>query len=428
MEDNHNVELPSVMDNNELDIVKNELGLEAVLNQLLPSELLENGYRKMEINEATYLEPLFELAPQLLTEKAKNATIQRSFEEVTKNSYKCILDPSKHLATIKGTTDVYIGGALDNKTNQVAGQARWLKNDAQLTVSNAPDIALNAFNALSVVTGQYFMSQVNSNLLEINSGIQGIQKYLEEKEESELKTAIQELDYILNHLQFIKKSPERIQNTIAQIDGIRKTSRDAINLNKKLIDNVMKQENVSDKEAVINENLNKIRKNLIQYRFAVYIYNRAHILKVYLNNITDTEELQLYYDELATIAQEYKDSFHNAIKCTDNYLNETNALNKAGKMQIVFSLGSGIAATLLGGRNGNYKLGNQAASIVNDLFDDNRKKKKNEFVLTQEEYNEHMSDMMMVESSVKAMEKYIDISHKPVEIISCEGDYYIKYL
>lgn len=412
----------------EFEEIKSNLGLEVVLNEMLPTELIENGYRKMSVNEAAYIEPLFEMAPQLVVDKMNRAAVEHVFKEATANSYKCILDPTKHLATIKGTTDVYIGGALDNKTNQLAGQARWLKNDAQLSVSNLPNIALNAFNALSIITGQYFMSQVNANLGEIHSGIKGIQKYLEDKEESELETAFQELAEILAHLQFIRKSSDRVNSTIIQLDSIRNVSKNSINLHKMQIDNVIKTATFADKETIITENLNKIRKSLVQYRFAVHIYNLAHILKIYLSNIIDVDELTLYRDELAEITAKYKAVFKKSITWSERYLNDTNVLNKASKMQIIMSIGTGVALTLMGGKCNSYKFGGQAAFLVSDLFDEKRNKKKNQMVISHDEYKDYMSDMRMVESSIVAMDNYINETRNVSEIVMHENEYYISHI
>lgn len=57
-----------------------------------------------------------------------------------------------HLATRKGTADVFLGTALANDTNQIRGQASWIKNESVLSFSNASQVALNAFNALSILS------------------------------------------------------------------------------------------------------------------------------------------------------------------------------------------------------------------------------------------------------------------------------------
>lgn len=266
--------------------IKDSLGIEIVTNELLPEELESQGYRKMDFDEKCYFAPIFQFAPQIVVNKINKNTVEQGFKAATDNSFKCILDPSMHLATIKGTTNVYIGGALDNTTNRVAGQARWLKNDSVLAISNAPQLALNAFNALSIVTGQYFMAEINVKLSEIKDGIDGIKEYIDAIKQSELETALQDLFEILDHVRYIKNDRERVRTTLIQIDGIRKVSKEGINLYKKQIEKIMRNATVSDKETIIKNNTEELKKNVVQYRYAVYIYNLAQILKIYLNNST----------------------------------------------------------------------------------------------------------------------------------------------
>jgi hypothetical protein len=131
--------------------MKDSFGIEFFVNGLLPVELEKLGYRRMSLEELRYVEPLFKIAPQLIVDKINEEALERAFKAATENSYRCLLDPSMHLATIKGSSDFYLGTGLDNITNKVSGQARWLENDAVLSISNAPNIALNVFNSLSAV-------------------------------------------------------------------------------------------------------------------------------------------------------------------------------------------------------------------------------------------------------------------------------------
>lgn len=410
------------------NIIKNS-GLKVSSNELSPTELLENGYRKMSINEVTYVEPLFKLAPQLVIDKINTATIQNAFKEATANSYKCHFDNTKyHLAKFKDCKEHYTGTLLNNDTNQICGQAHWEKNNITLSVSNIPNIALSAFNTLSVITGQYFMAQINDNLIEINSEIKVIQDYLKDKEKSELETAFQELTDIFEHLHFIQKNNNRISSTIIQLDAILKASKNLINFNIKQIDNVIKSAVSTDKESIITENLNRIRENLFQYRFAIYIYNSAHILKIYLNNITNVEELNLYREKLESIVEQYKSVFDQSITWSENYLNDTKALNKSNKKQILLSLGSGMAISFIRGQYHLSKLGIKTAAFVNDYFDEKRKIKKNQMIITHNEYKEYMSNMQMVESTLTAINDYISTAQKNAEIVMYDNEYYIKYL
>ena len=361
-------------------------------------------------------------------DKIKKDATQKAFDKAVQDSFKCILDPSKHLATIKGTTDVYIGAALNNENNQLSGQARWLKNDAQLSIAKFPDYALWTFNALSVVTGQYFMSQVNAKLVDISVGIKNIQEYLDAKEQSELETAFQELNEIIAHLKYSIKDADRTRNVVNQLDEIKRISSNSINLHKRSVEKLKKEATFSDNAKVIENNLKDIRNHLIRYHFAAYIYNLADMLKIYMNNVTDIQELKLYRDELAHMVNEYQMIFEETMQWIETYLDETKTLNDASWTQVVTSFGVGIFTGILGGQVKNYKGGAQSALMVNKAFEKNRKKKKDSIVESQKNYKEHVKNVSMLEASVEAIDSYIIATQSKTEIVLCESEYYIKYI
>lgn len=405
--------------------MKDSYGIEFFVNELLSAELENQGYRKMSLEEFQYVEPLFKFAPQLIVDKINKVAIERAFKAATENSYKCLLDPSRHLATIKGTSEVFLGSALDNVTNQVKGQANWLKNDAVLSVSNVPNVALNTFNALSALTGQYFMAQVNAKLSDIKDGIDEIKQYIDAVKQSESEAALQELYEIIKHIQFIKKDPERTRATITQIEDIRKDVRSTINLHRNQIEKTIRSASKTDKEDVISKNTDEIKKHMVQYKYAVYVYNLAQILKIYLNDITDVEELSIFRNEISDTVNQYKKLFDGTAVWVKKYLDVANSLNKASTMQRGILLGSGIISGIL---SRNLKVGEQTASLFNDLFKDSRKKKKEAHIVRNDKYQTQMNDMELIDSSIAVMDKYIDMAGRKAEIVSVEGECYIKYI
>lgn len=410
---------------NDNEVIEN-YGIEILSNVYSLSELTEMGFEKIPSEAMGYLDSLFQVVPQLIVHNVNTKNAEQAVGQAIENSYRCILDPSKHLATIKGTTDVYIGGALDNATNQVAGQARWLKNDAVFSVSNAPQLTLNVFNALSLATGQYFMSQINSNLSEIKNGIGDVKQYIDAIKQSELETAFQDLYEILEHIQYIKGNPERTHETIIQIDETRKIAKNGINLYKKQIEKVIKDSKKTDNEDDIRKNTEELRKNMVQYRYAVYTYNLAQILKIYLRGIDNVKELNLFRSEISNIVKQYKVLFKDSAEWINRYLNESEMLNKASKAQILLSIGSGIFVGALGIKTNNYKLAGQTSSLVSDLFEDNRKKKKKLYVQSDKEYQVQMRDMELIDSSVATIDKYIAMKDKKMEILYIDGEGYMK--
>ncbi|MFC4799466.1 hypothetical protein ACFPA1_08855 [Neobacillus sp. GCM10023253] len=431
MDNEKNTELSQNVNNDELQEHMNDtIGIEFFVNELLPADLESQGYRKIPLDEVKNVEPLLQLAPQLLVDKIYKGAVEKAFKAATENSYKCLLDPSMHLATIKGTTDVFIGTGLDNATNKVKGQARWLKNDAFLNISNTAQAVSNAFNALSTVTGQYFMAQVNANLLDIKGGIDDIKQYIDAVNQSELETALQELYEIIVHIRFIMDDSERVRTTLIQINGIRTVAKNNINLYKNQIERIIERKSESfksDKEKVITDNIEKLRKNMVQYCYAVYLYNLAQILKIYLTNIIDIEELSLYRNEISDIVNQYKSVYNNVTIWAKNYIDETNLLNKVSKKQISLKYVFGFAGDVLGRKMGNYELGGQTEALANKWFDNKRKKKKEAYILSNNEFQNQMNGMELIDSSISVMDRYIDMTRKKAEIVSIEGEYYIKY-
>jgi hypothetical protein len=426
MDNENNLEL--IQKNKQSDIqeyMKDLFGIEFFVNEWLPAELEKQGYRKMSLEELRYVEPLFKIAPQLIVDKINEEAIERAFKAATENTYKCLLDPSMHLATIKGSSDVFLGAGLDNVTNKVKGQARWLENDAVLSISNAPNVALNAFNALSAVTGQYFMAQVNTKLSVIKNGIDEIKQYIDAVKQSELEAALQELNEIIKHVQFIKKDPERIRATIIQIEGVRKVARSSINLYRNQIEKVINSVSKTDSEYMITKNIDELRQYMIQYRYAVYVYNLAQILRIYLNDITDVEELSIFRNEITMTVNLHKELYDKTDVQVNRYLEETNSLNKMNVKQMLLKAGSGIFVGIL---SRSFIAGEQTASQVNDLLEDSRKKKKKAYIARNEEYQTQMNDMELINSSIAAMDKYIELAGRKAEIVSIEDEYFIKYI
>ncbi len=405
--------------------MKDSFGIEFFVNGLLPVELEKLGYRRMSLEELRYVEPLFKIAPQLIVDKINEEALERAFKAATENSYRCLLDPSMHLATIKGSSDFYLGTGLDNITNKVSGQARWLENDAVLSISNAPNIALNVFNSLSAVTGQYFMAQVNAKLSVIKNEIDDIKQYLDAIKQSELEAALQELNEIIRHLQFIKKDPERTYGTIVQIEDIRKVTRRNIVLYSNQIQVVIKRASKTDSENLITKNTDDLRQYMIQYRYAVYVYNLAQILKIYLNDITNVEELSMFRNEISMTVNSYKEQYDKMVIWVNWYLEETNSLNKMNIKQMFLTAGSAVFVGLL---SRSFIAGEQTASQVNSLFEDSRKKKKEAYIARNDEYQTQMNDMDLINSSISSMDKYIELTGRKVELVSAEGEYFIKYL
>lgn len=429
MNDDSNTEISKIENQREIQkYLKETCGIEVFINEMSSVELENQGYRKLDLEELNRVSPIFQFVPQLVVDKVNKIATEQAFKKAMENSYKCLLDPSMHLATIKETSDVFLGTGLDNVSNQVKGQARWLKSKEILSISNAPQVALNAFNALSFVTGQYFMAQINSNLSEINDGIDGIKQYLDTVKESELKTSFEEFNEIIKHLRFIENDHERTKSTVNKLEGIQTVARNSINIYKKQIENLTYTASNTDDKKKVTYRIGEIRKHLVQYRYAVNVFNFSKTVNIYLNDIIDVEELKMFRNEICGTANQYKEVFERTTAWEKKYLDDNNSLNKASRGQIISSIGAGLAVMVLGNNINMIGTARKATSGLLNLFDDDRKKKKTAFVNGYDLYLLKMRNMELIDSSVTAMDRYIESTSQKVEFVSVNGECYIKYL
>ena len=81
---------------------------------------------------------------------------------------------------------------------------------------------------MSIITGQYFMAQINGSLKKIEKGIANIQKFLENDKKSKLQGNEEFLKNIQKTLSYILENEMQQQATIISIQNIKRDSLQAI--------------------------------------------------------------------------------------------------------------------------------------------------------------------------------------------------------
>lgn len=188
-----------------------EYGLSVLRDDATIEEMTDRHYRKVTGDELSRINQLFQYVPQIaVNSAAKNAT-KAAFKAATEGTYRVRLGAGMHLCRSHLTPGAYRAVGLSNVTNQIAGNAELFANDAVLTVSSAPQLALGVFNVASMVTGQYFMSQVNSKLTSLATSVGKLEKMLDAQRHGELKAITQELEDIREKAEYIIIDTKLIQ-------------------------------------------------------------------------------------------------------------------------------------------------------------------------------------------------------------------------
>ncbi len=405
--------------------LKDEYGIEVYHERkMFPEELKEKGYRQLPSEALGRLTPIFQYVPQLAVQNINNGGVQVAFKEAVEGTYRVILDPGTILAKSKQTAGAFRGTELNQVTNKVAGQAEFIENSSLLSVSAAPQVALNIFNAASFVTGQYFMAQVNEKLSDIKDGLDRIEQFLDADKQSKLKADLKTLEKINKQIALIKDDEVQKNATITQLKLIQTQAQGFIIFYQGQVGSVRQSAGIKDKDKKIVKNINNVGNYMIQYRCATLTYCMANLMELYLMDAPDTDYFKIVHEDLREIVNQYKVDY---CLCKDKmklYLDSNNALNKRNSIQISADAAVGVALTVVT----RMPVGIKAARYVDDIFNEKRKEKKIEKIESLKRYMDYCGDTELLDSSVNGISRYIAATTNTIELLKVENDYYTNIL
>ena len=411
----------------EADSVRNtlqeEYGLSVLCDNATIEEMTDRHYRKVTGDEFSRINQLFQYVPQIAANVISKNAIDTAFKAATEGTFRVRLGAGMHLCRSHLTPGAYRAVGLSNATNQIAGNAELFANDAGLTVSNASQIALGVFNVASMVTGQYFMSQVNSKLTSLAMSVGKLEKMLDAQRHGELKAIAQELEDIREKSKHIIVDTNKTNEAINQIHDIQRTAGKSMNTSQELVMSELKSLKKDDKIDTIKAHLESVVKYLVEYQYAAQIYGIATLLEVQMRNITDPDELTMFRTQINKRVDQYKTDQGEAERTIAKYLDQTHVLNDRSALQwITSSLAAGISS-FAGGLFGAVNAP-RFFSLVDGLFTDHQKAQKAE--ISQKSFSEFapLKDTVLLDSPASSIDRYINTVGREIEYVKIGEDYY----
>ena len=411
----------------EADSVRNtlqeEYGLSVLYDDATIEEMTDRHYRKVTGDEFSRINQLFQYVPQIAANVISKNAIDTAFKAATEGTFRVRLGAGMHLCRSHLTPGAYRAVGLSNATNQIAGNAELFANDAVLTVSNAPQIALGVFNVASMVIGQYFMSQVNSKLTSLAMSVGKLEKMLDAQRHGELKAIAQELEDIREKSKYTIVDTNKTNEAINQIHDIQRTAGKSMNTSQELVMSELKSLKKDDKIDTIKAHLESVVKYLVEYQYAAQIYGIATLLEVQMRNITDPDELTMFRTQINKRVDQYKTDQGEAERTIAKYLDQTHVLNDRSALQwITSSLAAGISS-FAGGLFGAVNAP-RIFSLVDGLFTDHQKAQKAE--ISQKSFSEFapLKDTVLLDSPASSIDRYINTVGREIEYVKIGEDYY----
>lgn len=151
-------------------------------------------------------------------------------------------------------------------------------------------VLLNAFSAMSIATGQYFLAEINKNFTQLNQKIDQIMDFLYGEKKAELISEVNFVQYAYKNFTSIMQHSEQRIATIAGLQEARKVAMKDINFYLSDLDKraSIDAKSYAELEEII-DNVCSIRDTL---EVSLQLYVMSCFMETYYAENTDSEYLQ----------------------------------------------------------------------------------------------------------------------------------------
>lgn len=192
-------------------------------------------------------------------------------------------------------------------------------------LSMAPQIVSGVFSVMSMVTGQYYMNQINNKLEKIEKSVEEVIKFLENDKRSGMESNEEYLRHVQNNYQSIIDNDDMRVATIATIQRIKIDSLSNVLFYKKQIGNLGYLNTKKDKADEINKNIYKTQMLVSEYWYSLYLYCFAAYLEPIIARDFDANHIQYILNDMKQKCERYKSDFGFWQETLKKYINNAEA-------------------------------------------------------------------------------------------------------
>lgn len=379
-----------------------------------PKDMVQSGYKEIPNSHLGQIGMMFQQLPGL-------ATHAISYH----GTYRVYFDKGLGVLQQAKQGDGFLRANVvkAGTNNKVTGQAL-LKS-----ASMGPLVANAVFSALSMVTGQYFLSEINNKLSAIDKKVDGIRQFLEMEKISGLWANEEYIQQVVRDFKSIQENEYLKHATIIQLHQIRKESLANTNfyatsfqLKKEELQQLKK--NGKKKEIVMA--ISELGNLFLCYKFVLHTYCMSYYLETVLSGNMDENYLSSVQNDIKDRIAEYK----KGVKTLENEFKAFFAEAKAYKSNEVVEL---ITKTVAGGVSkaffGSYFLGYSIANTVNEKTDAAKAKAKEEVISQAESLVQQCKNYKPFEQISQSLTQYDKIVNKSkIELVCTDDKTYIKFI
>lgn len=396
------------MENNDNALIEqeyfNELGIKSD-RYLSYFEGNKKAYKRIDTSLIGRIESVVQIIPSIIQGVAYSS-----------DTYRVIYD--KGLGVLQKAANnpgMYRANIVSSETNNaIQGQALLQK------VSAGPQIISGVFSAMSLVTGQYYMSQINSRLNDIEKSITEIQKFLEDDKRSHMESEEEFLKGIQKNYQVLIDNDNMRTATLCNIQRIKMDSLANINFYKKQIGDLEFVNAKKDKVEDVFRNIEKINYLISEYWYSLYLYCFASYLEPVIGKNYDEVYIKYVKDDMYEKCTEYKVDYKTWNSMIEIYLDAAKAFDDNKFISFFKSIGD---HRILLGSFGLYATGVLAKKA--DSLDKKKKQKQKDKVFEQLKASS-CSNIAAIEAKQDDLMLFNSLYNRRLEIVKDKGEMYIK--
>ena len=368
----------------------------------------KNDYIEVDSSIAGRLDSAMQFIPEVLLNQALSEDVYRvRFNKGIGVLQKAADNPGLYRANVVSP--------LAN--NDIRGQA------LLQSLSTSPQIISGVFSAMSIVTGQYYMSQITDSLRSIEKQVQSIQKFLEDDKRSSLEAYEQFLrNTQIEHQSIIQNACLR-QSTLTNIQKIKIDSLSAIIFDRKQVNDLKDIDIKKDKIKEVASNMNRISDLIFEYWFSLYLYIYSSSMEILISQHFDQEYITDIKEDICKKCEQYKEDESLWRSEMERYITSAKAFGDNKAINLLKMYGENAFFM------GPFQLGPKAVKVVADLADEvdksikNNKQKEiyNSFKMNTE--NDHIK---ILDAKMDEISLLDTLYNSPVELINNHGVFYIS--
>lgn len=365
-------------------------------------------FKKLDPSLFDKLDQMLKLIPTLIDAKYYNSDV-----------YRVIYD--KGIGVLQKSAQypgMLLGNVVEQGTNNKIVDAALLQ-----ALSSAPQVLNATFNAMSIVTGQYFMSRIDARLKNLERNVEAIQIYLEESRRSELYGNLGFLNETRHRLPYYAEDTILASSTLTSVQTIKINSLAKLTSYQEQIERLIKTLLKDDKLEEILTNINDMYRLISEYWFALQLYCYSSYLEPQITQNAVPQIIHSIAEDIESKCEEYRKQYESWKGALEKYVENAKAFEEN---QIFKHLKD---TDLIRARNGREVLVQGVAKLFGTIahkMDAKKKGKNHEIafdVLTKNVPNTDMESIMEMRKELLLLEQ---IYSDRLEIVKVDGEIYYR--